>query len=240
MRFKGKIIIFLFVAIFVTSCGRKSISGNGKVVDKEINIHNFNGLSVRGAFDIHLINSDDTIVVLTTDENLIPYINFQLNDSILEINTLRNINRSKELKLTISCPVLKSIDFSGATEIYNDSTLNMDNLRINISGTGRLNLKLDINTLTVNISGGAELIFEGQCNKLNITITGVGNINADKMETTTCSIDISGYGRSKLNVTDQININISGYGKVLYTGNPTIKQNITGSAKIIKLPEKYK
>lgn len=235
MRLYVLISAFLFLILF--ACGKKTIGGKGRVIFQERNIKGFKAVSIKGAYDVYLKKGNSESVIIEADSNLMSIIETDLYDSILSIFNTKNIIRSKELKLYITCPKLNSISFSGATELACDSGMEFKDLNINISGAGRIDMDMTLNYLNTIISGGAELNFRGKANTLDITITGAGNLNAPKFETQNCKIDISGFGRAKINVIKKLEVNISGAGKVDYSGNPEVKQSITGAGKVRKKVE---
>jgi hypothetical protein len=227
-------LLFIVFVIAITGCDKKNIGGNGVVITQERKINGFKAVNIKGAYDIYLKKGNIDNVVIEADSNLIPIIVTELNDSVLSIYNTKTIIRSKELKVIITCPELNSLDFSGATELTCDSDLLFKDLNINISGAGKIDMGLKADNLNAIVSGGAIINFRGKTINSNISITGAGNIDAQKFETDNCKIDISGFGRAKLNVIKKLEVNISGYGKVDYTGNPEIKQSITGAGKIRK------
>jgi hypothetical protein len=229
-------IYFLAAVLFLLSvaCGKKSIGGNGKVVCQQREIKGFKAISIKGAYDVYLKKDDKESVKIETDENLLEVIQTKLTDSILTIYNTKTITRSKELKLTISCPDLNSIDFSGASELTSDSNLIFKDININVSGFGRIEMNLQSKSLSANVSGGAELDFSGKSDEFNVSITGAGNVEAQNLIAQSCKLDISGFGKAKLNVRQKLEVNISGAGKVEYYGNPEVKQSITGAGKIQK------
>ncbi len=220
------------IIIFLPSCKKKTIGGNGIVTEKLYKVEGFHSLSLKGAFEVHLLPSDSYMVKIIADSNLIPEIAIEVNDSILEVYPQKNIIRSKELKLYIASSNIKYISLSGASEVVCDTSLTLSNLTLSISGTGKISLRTFINTLNINISGGAEIVLKGEGKNLSSSITGVGRIDAQYFPVENANIEISGYGHTIVNASNQLNINISGYGKIFYLGDPIIKQNITGSAKI--------
>jgi hypothetical protein len=227
-------VALIFLIFFFSSCGNKTIGGNGKVIIKEREVKGFNAISIKGAFDVVLKNGNKESLSVEADENLISNIISNINDSILEIYNIKTVVRSKELKLIICCPQLNSIDFSGATELSCDSLIKYKNLSINISGAGRVDMELQTNELNAIVSGGAELVFSGKSNLFDVSITGAGNIDAQKFDVQDCRIDISGFGRAKVKAIKKLEVNISGAGKVEYIGDPEIKQSITGVGKIYR------
>jgi hypothetical protein len=228
------IITSIFLIAFFSSCGNKTIGGNGKVSIKDREVQGFKSISIKGEFDVVLKNGSKESLSVEADENLIGNIISNVSDSNLKIYNVKTVVRSKELKLIICCPELNSIDFSGATELSCDSEIIYKNLNINISGAGRVDMRLQTNELNAVVSGGAELVFRGKSKIFDVSITGAGNIDAQKFEVQDCRIDISGFGRAKINAVKNLEVNISGAGKVEYIGNPEVKQSITGAGKIYK------
>jgi hypothetical protein len=234
MKFRFMIISTCFLML-VSACGKKTIGGNGKVISQHRDIKGFKAISIKGAYDVYLKNGNVESITIEADSNLMGIIKTDLSDSVLDIYNLKTIIRSKELRLIITCPNLNSIDFSGATELSCDSGLVFKDLSINISGAGRIDMNMKLDNLSAIVSGGADLNFSGSAISLEVSITGAGNLNAPKFKTQKCKIDISGFGRAKVNVIQKLDVNISGAGKVDYYGNPAVQQSITGAGKIHKI-----
>ncbi|MCX7986942.1 MAG: DUF2807 domain-containing protein [Bacteroidales bacterium] len=224
--------IFLIPILAFNACRDKTIGGNGIVKEKTYQLEDFHTLSLKGAFEVHLYPSNKAQLKLVADENLIPEISIEVSDSSLEIAPKKNIIRSRELKLYIGSPSIRTIILSGASEIVTDTLIQSTNFSTSISGTGKLSLKLLVNNLNLNISGGAEVALQGKSTQFSCSITGIGKIEANDFVTENTNIDISGYGHAVVNATKNLNINVSGFGKIFYVGNPVVKQNITGSAKV--------
>lgn len=231
------ILIFISFLLILCACGKKTIAGKGKVIFQEREIKGFKAVNIKGAYDVFLKKGNKELVVIEADSNLMSTIQTDLYDSILNVYNTKNIIRSKELKLIICCPRLNSISFSGATELGCDSGMDFKDLNINISGAGRIDMNMSLDNLNAIISGGAELNFRGKVNVMAVSITGAGNIDALKFEAQFCKIDISGFGRGKVNVNKKLDVNISGAGKIDYIGNPEVKQSITGAGKVRRRAE---
>jgi len=223
----GFVVTMVIILFIILSCGKKSIGGNGKVITQQRAIKGIKAISITGTFDVFLKKDTTEFLFIEADKNLLDIIKTEVNDSVLDIFNLKNIVRSKELKLIISCPNINSIDFSGATDLSCDSGMIFKNLNINISGAGKVEMNLITDNLSTIVSGGAGLIFTGKAKSFSVSITGAGNIDAQELETQNCKIDISGFGRAKLNVSQKLEVNISGAGKVEYSGNPEVSQSVT-------------
>jgi hypothetical protein len=234
---KQLLLSVIAIALVVAACGKKNISGNGKVTTIERKVKGYNAISVSGAYEVYLKNDTTESIVIEADENLIPIISTEVNDSVLEICNAKNIIRSEKMKLIISYKSLSSLDFSGATELTGDSGLLFNSLSINISGAGKIALNMKAENLNASISGGADMDFSGTTNNFDISITGAGNLNSTNLLAQNCKIDISGFGRGKVYAEKKLEVNISGAGKVEYKGNPSLNQSISGAGKVMRLME---
>jgi hypothetical protein len=229
------VLLGLTLCILNSGC-EKTIRGNGKIITQQRTVEGFNGISIKGGYDVYLTNSINESLVIEADENLFEYISTEVQDSILVVSNLKTFLRSKKLRLAIGYRTLNSLDFSGATELTGDTSLMFKDLSINISGAGKINLDLFCRNLSATISGGADIQLRGEASNLTFIMTGAGNINALNLVTENCKVDISGFGKAKLNVTKNLYVNISGAGKIEYKGEPELKKTITGAGKIFKLP----
>jgi hypothetical protein len=237
MKHTGFFLI-LFILVFTSySCTKRTISGNSKVVNQYRNITGFNSVNVVGAYEVYLKKGEKELLEIVADENLLPVITSEVSDSVLKISHEKIIIRSKSLKLIITYKNISSLNFSGATELSGDSCLSFNNLNINLSGAGKIDLSLHANRLNASISGGADIDFNGDANQLEVNITGAANLNTLMLAANNCKIDISGFGKAKVNALKKLEVNISGAGKVEYKGNPELKQSITGAGKVIKLSD---
>jgi hypothetical protein len=228
-------LLYLLAGIvIICSCTNRTINGNGIVTKQTRELKPFHTVKVSGAFDVYLRSTDKQAFTIETDSNLHSVIKTEVIDSVLIIENTKTILTSDELKLIIGCPDLKSVNFSGATDISGDTALIYKSLNLSISGAGKINLDLQTELINANVSGGANIMFSGKTNNLEVSISGAGKVSADKLVSKNAKIEISGIGEAQLNVTDQLNAIISGLGKVEYIGDPKVNQSISGGGKVVK------
>jgi hypothetical protein len=233
-KFLTLTLIFI-LGLALQSCER-TVRGNGKIAKQQREISSFHALSVKGAYDVYLKNSIEESLTVEADENLMDLISSEVVDSVLIIKNLKTFLRSKKMKLTVCYRDLRSLDLAGATVIKGDPDLMFKDIALSISGAGKVNLDLFCRQLNATISGGADMDFAGKASSVTINMSGAGNINTLNLEADNYKIDISGFGKAKVNVINSLEVNISGAGKIGYKGNPTIKQSITGAGKVYQLP----
>lgn len=104
-------LIFLTIAGTMMSCGLNFKSGNGIIEETETAVEPFDKVNLGGNFDVALIPSDKNSVVIRGDENLLKFINVEVHNESLNINTIHNLKSSEGIDITIHYTDLKGIFF---------------------------------------------------------------------------------------------------------------------------------
>jgi len=147
-------------------------------------------------------------------------------------NTL-HIEGNAEGELTISVPQIEKISIEGKGEVIGQSPLNSDQLRLDISGDGKMILDVHVKELKANISGLGKITLAGTAENSDFDISGSGKIDAYELKTVKCKANISGLGKCMIDVTDNLTTDISGSGSVVYKTKPkNSSENISGVGKI--------
>jgi uncharacterized membrane protein len=143
-------------------------------------------------------------------------------------------NPSKSINVYVTLPELDALNVSGVCKVQSQNTLQSDHLKINVSGTADMDLKLSTGSLTTSISGTAKMNLQGKASSLKLSISGSGNVTADDLATDNTEAHISGMGKLHVNAQKELTVSVSGMGKVWYKGNPAVNESISGMGKIIK------
>jgi Putative auto-transporter adhesin, head GIN domain len=208
---KIPIVLLAGYVVLVAACHLPGVRGNGHVKTEERPVSAFANIDAGGAFEIEWQNGSPTLRV-TTDENLLPYIENNVSDDTLHLRTRDHVWPTHGIKVVISSPTR-----TGAK----------------IRGTVKLTAKqLSGQTFALESKGASEVSLDGTVDRLLVDMTGASQLAADGLQTKTAEISTTGAGDADVAVTDMLNVVITGAGKVSYTGNPTIKKQITGAGSV--------
>ncbi|MCK5103338.1 MAG: DUF2807 domain-containing protein [Cyclobacteriaceae bacterium] len=239
---KNANIVFALIYIltlFFQSCSLNIKRGNGNIEIYEIEIKNFNKINIGGNYDVSLIKSDDTKVIIETDENLLPYINTELFEQSLNINNVHNLKSSDGIKIEIYYKELNKIYSTGASNMEHKGILVTEELAINLSGVGAIDLEIQTTKVQVNLTGAGVVTLSGDTNFQETHISGAGGLRAFDLKSKGCSINLSGLGGAEVMATEKLEATITGVGGIIYAGNPkVIERQVTGFGKI-KRAEEY-
>jgi hypothetical protein len=209
-----KILIVLLVGcvVVVAGCHLPGVRGNGQIKTEERQVGAFANLDAGGAFEIEW-ESGSPALRITTDENLLPYIENNVSDDTLRLRTRDHIWPTHGIKVVISSPTRTGGRIRGAVKL----TVKQ------LSGP----------TFALESKGASEVTLSGNVDRLLVDMTGASQLAAAGLQAKTAEISTTGAGDSEVAVTDMLNVVITGAGKVTYAGNPaTIKKQITGAGSI--------
>jgi hypothetical protein len=209
-----KILIVLLAGcvVVVTGCHLPGIRGNGHIKTEERSIAAFANLDVGGAFEIEWQNGSPGLRI-TTDENLLPYIEGNVSDDTLHLRTREHVWPTHGIKVVISSPTRAGGRIRGAVKLTASQ----------LSGP----------TFALEAKGASEVTLDGSIDRLLVDMTGASQLAADALKAKTAEISTTGAGDAEVAVSDTLKVVITGAGKVTYSGNPaTIKKQITGAGSI--------
>lgn len=222
--------------IYLTSCTNfHAIDGNHNVVTETRNVSSFTELCSEGSFDVYLIHDTVCYVQVEAEENLLPYIDTDVNGDELVIKTHdhRNLKPHNTIKIFVHAPGVNSVTLEGSGKIDCDS-ISESNFNIHLDGSGDIFIDMaTCDKIKTKISGSGEVNISGTANETDFNISGSGDINSYGLVQDTCFADISGSGDMYVNVNKLLDVHISGSGKVHYYGNPVVNTDITGSGEVI-------
>lgn len=232
--------LLLFVSAFLaftwlTSCSKMySIEGNGHVTMDTRVVPDFSNIKSMGNFSVYIIQDSLYRVYVEAEENLQPYIETEVSEHtlLIKVHERRNIDNNYPVRVYVHTPDISGIELSGSGSIACDK-LTTQNLDINLSGSGSVNISAFCNTIYSRVSGSGHITLSGESGKSDFNISGSGKINAYSLITESCFADISGSGSMYLTVKDFLDVSISGSGKVYYQGNASVTTHITGSGSVI-------
>jgi hypothetical protein len=229
------IIVFLLSTVTFTSCKKHRIEGNNNVQSETRVMGSFDKVKASSSYTVNIHFDTVSRVVITAEENIIPYIKTDISSNTLELG-IRNhfgVRPHYEIIVDVYTPSLTGITLSGSGSVNSDhfSSSTMD---VTLSGSGDIKADASVDNMYADISGSGSCDIKGNCLNAVYKISGSGNIKALEMQSVKCNATISGSGEMYISVSDYLNVRISGSGDVYYMGNPSLETSISGSGKVIK------
>ena len=209
-----KKIIFVFLAacvVLAVGCRWVGIRGNGHIKTDDRTISAFTEIDAGGAFEIEW-QSGSPALRITTDENLLSYVESDVSGDTLRLRTHEHIWPTRGIKVIMSSPTRTGARIRGAVKL-----------------TAK---QLTGSKFALEASGASQVSLDGNVDELLADMTGASELNAGGLQTKTAEISTTGAGDAEIAVAETLKVAITGAGKVTYSGNPTIEKHITGAGSV--------
>lgn len=235
--FAGSLLVLAALLLFcsqVSAQDGKKIKGDGNIRSETRNIGDFSRIDCPGSFHIFIKQGSTPGLKVEGDENLLPYISTSMDGKTLTVKAQDHtqLDPSRPVAIYLTVKQLEAVNLSGLSKVETENTLHSPHLRLAISGSGQLNIKVEGKSLNVDISGTGKVHMEGHMAETEYRISGTGDVEADDLVSDRTRVLISGIGKLRVNTREKLNVSISGTGKVWYKGNPAVSQAISGIGKI--------
>ncbi len=219
----------------------KKIKGNGKMVTIERTTENYEAIAVSGWFDVELVEGSEGSITLKGEENLLEYIITEVKDGKLVVKPEKGVNlqssswKSGGISITIPVEEIKALSMSGSGDLVGRTVLKGSNFKTSMSGSGDMDLRMDVQDLDVSVSGSGDMELNGSTNNLEVQISGSGDIHAYGLAANNVSATVSGSADIEVTANESIKARVSGSGDISYRGNPgKVDSKTSGSGDISK------
>jgi hypothetical protein len=217
----------------------EKIKGNGKQITEKRTTVEYDEIKLLGFYEVDLIAGKEGEISVQAEQNLMPYIKIEVEGSVLKIYQEKDKNlipsRGKSILITVPFEVISAISLTGSGDIHTKNTIKTDKFTASLSGSGDLNLEVEVKEFDVKISGSGDFILKGKTDNLITKISGSGDIKANELDAKNADIAISGSGDVRVVCTENLKARVSGSGDVIYYGNPKSKDaKVSGSGNIRK------
>jgi len=208
---KITIVILTLCIALASGCRWVGIRGNGHIETDDRTISAFTEIDAGGAFEIEW-QSGSPALRITTDENLLSYVESDVSGDTLHLRTHEQIWPTHGIKVVISSPTRIAARIRGAVRL---TAKQLTGPKFALEGSGASHVSLD-----------------GTVNELLADMTGASQLDAGGLQTKTAEISTTGAGNAEVAAAQTLKVAITGAGKVTYSGNPKIEKHITGAGSI--------
>jgi hypothetical protein len=228
-------LLMISFTIFLFSSCLSIITGEGEVSLATRNIGKFTKIELNLDASVILTDSLEQSCMISAQENLMAVIETKVKGEKLIISSEKIIRTDKPIIIYLSVNRISDIELNGSGKITATNDLKSGNIDMDLSGSGRIDVRVIADKIKGEISGSGTIMLKGSSNESDYDISGSGVIDAFQLSTGNCKIEISGSGEAHVFPSGNLKASISGSGKVLYKGVPAkIDHSISGSGSIEK------
>lgn len=217
----------------VVSAG--SEKGSGNVIRQERSAGDFSSVKLNGSANVIIEQGDKNSIYVETDDNIMEFIETKISGGVLDIDCNQSISPTK-LVVYVMMKNVKELSIFGSGDIFGKYLIKSNDLTLNLSGSGDINLKqLEAEALKASVNGSGDIEASGSAKSTTLELKGSGDISFKNLQTNSCEAEVIGSGDITINVSEKLKANVIGSGDITYWGNPAeTKFGTTGSGDIKK------
>jgi hypothetical protein len=207
--------------------------GVGPIVSRIVELPEFNGVNVEGSADVIITQGGEQLVEVKGKDNIIDRLELDVQDGIWDIEFDGCVRDIGSFTVIITVPEVDYLRIDGSGSIVSENVLETPDMVLRISGSGDMDLALDVLNLDASISGSGNILLEGICDEFDFKVTGSGDFFACDLEARKGEVKITGSGDARVFATDILDVDITGSGDVEFGGDPALTTSVSGSGDVI-------
>ena len=179
------------------------------------NVSGFTGISASGVFDITVTKGAAELLVITADEDVMPYVRSEVRGGVLKLYIARSVRNVKTLKAAVTIKELDMVRLSGACRLASDAVFTPAKFSGDLSGATSLKLTLNTGQLSLDASGASKATLHATVKDAIIfDLSGAIKIQGE-LETNRLTADMSGSGLLELSGSaNDASFDVSGATKI--------------------------
>jgi len=216
-----KILITLFLALFVSSCAFDVNFGNGKkgngvVVEESRNVsEDFTSVHASEGIDVFVTQNDAFKISIEADENIIDLIGTDVKNGRLKIHAIENIGRATK-KVYVSLPDVTALESSSGADLIAQNLIESERIELDASSGSEIQVELSAREVTADASSGADIKVSGTTQVLYADASSGSDIRAKNLFTKQCTADASSGADISVNVSESLIADASSGADISY------------------------
>ncbi|TAM94105.1 MAG: DUF2807 domain-containing protein [Chitinophagaceae bacterium] len=231
--------LFSLLPVLITGCiiGGPTVTGNRQVTSVSRTLNHYDRIVVAGSMHVFVQQGTAQDARIEAESNLIPYVETSIDDDKLEVRFKKNVRiiSHDPVNVYLTAPDIHSLSVLGSGNIKTqDSLTNDDKIKLNVAGSGDIQLQMNAPELDAGIEGSGNISVSGETKDIHLNIVGSGDFKGAGLKSEQAVIKITGSGNAHVFSSIKLKTKILGSGNIYYQGNPSVETTSTGSGKVMK------
>lgn len=174
-------------------------------------------------------------VRLSAAPEVIERISVAVEGNTLVVRARKPFQTREPVEVQVEAPRYEQIVLNGAASVH-ATGLQDAPLAVRLAGSGDFRAeRLNLPSLRLDLAGSGDVELSGSAQQQTVRIEGSGNYRAAALRSETASVTIQGAADAEVTVSRQLEVRIEGAGTVRYGGEPKLTQHIAGAGSVEKL-----
>ncbi|WP_265580414.1 head GIN domain-containing protein [Methanofollis aquaemaris] len=226
----------LLVLVLTAGCVQPPCTvGSGNVVSETRDVGAFQSVELNTFATVMVTQGASGPLVIEAEDNIVPLVQTRVSDGVLVVDLdAACVRNTRPVIVRVTMEEVQRLSVSGSGTVQGENEIVAGRLETAISGSGNLDLGMNVTTLETTISGSGEARLSGTAAEHNAGISGSGALKGFDLTTERTNLVISGSGAAEVLATGALDVQIAGSGAAIYRGDPVVTQEISGSGSLVR------
>jgi hypothetical protein len=208
-------IVLIAVAVLGSTAWGEQVTGSGVSKTEQRDVADFHAIHINGSPNVKVVMGPERSVSVTTDDNVLPVIETNVEDGTLVIGAKQNFNTHLGVTVQVTVPTLDAVA---------------------IHGSGDVDVKdLKAEKFKAEIQGSGDISVAGSADEVDVEIQGSGDVKLGNLEAKRAAVEVQGSGDSTVKVSEELTVHLAGSGDVKYIGDPKVTKTGDASGNVKKV-----
>lgn len=232
--FKKPLSFIALCAFLLTSCFNDEDPGPLQSDEKSFSVVDFDRLEMGSTLIINVDQGDFFSIHAKGDRRNLNDLEVFKDGNTLVIRFDEQANRRHDTYITITMPLLRSANFSGASNSKISGFTLDDSFGLYLSGASICQLSGAFEQMDLVLSGASIFTATGTGLTLDARLSGASVLDAFNYDVDEVEIEASGASQAKVYVNNLLNADARGASVISYRGDPSVYSNTSGGSSVVK------
>ncbi len=204
--------------------GSEKVKGNGNMETQKRSTATYDRVGLQGSIDMQLVAGKEGDLQVEAESNLQEYIITEVENGTLKVHVKQGYNlstsRNMSIKVIVPFKDIEAVSLTGSGDVYTTDKIKAENFEAKVTGSGDMNLDLDVKNLESSINGSGDMKLAGNAAHFKCSVNGSGDTKAFDLKAEDVEARIAGSGDIQVNASKSLDARIAGSGDIVYKGNP--------------------
>ena len=199
------------------------VVGSRTMVTRSYDVSGFTGIDAGATFSVEIVPSSGYEVKVTTNENILPYVEVQVTGDTLGLGLKPGYSFTNlDLEVRVALPVLESVKLTGASSAKLAGEWKADRFAADVSGASRAEGSMVAERVDLDLSGSSRIRLDGSAARLEVDSSGASNLELGGFVAKDASVSLGGASKCVVDVTGKLDARLSGASRLEYGGSPVL------------------
>jgi hypothetical protein len=220
------IVLFLAAVVIVPAggCSLAGIGGSRVPASRRVDAKDFTAVEVSGPFEVTLERGDKFDVTVTSDDNLLEFIDVKnaAGKLSIRIQSGQNLRPQTGLKAKIDMPAIEAVILQGACNGSINGFKGGKDLKVNVDGASTMTGEIQADNLILEANSASQIRLTGKAHQCSAEAQGASQLHLGDLAVEKAVVHLNGASSGVVKASDRLDYELNGASHLDYRGSPKI------------------